>query len=74
MITQAAKIFYLQAAKRYENSLGRPLTSEERFNLKTYGAISAQEYAPEPDDLAPGQCVCGAFECSEEYAHHTSGW
>ena len=58
----------------YEKLYGRKLTSEETNNLKHYGAVSAAEYAPEPDDLAPGQCVCGAFECGEEYAHHTSGW
>ena len=29
---------------------------------------------PEGDPLKENQCVCGEFECKEEYAHWTSGF
>ena len=33
------------------------------------------DFRPDEDDnLQEGQCICGAFECSDEYAHWTSGW
>ena len=28
----------------------------------------------EYEQLEPGQCVCGAFDCESEYACHTSGY
>lgn len=28
----------------------------------------------EEEQLEPGQCVCGAFDCKTEYACHTSGY
>lgn len=64
----------LHAIEAYEKSLGRPLTSIEKDNLTRYGAISASEFEPEYDELKPGQCICGAFDCDEEYAHWTSGF
>ena len=27
-----------------------------------------------PEELQDGECVCGAFDCSTEYACHTSGY
>ena len=59
--------------KYYEKSLGRPLNPDEQENLNTYGVISAQEME-DHDDLLPGQCICGAFECNESYEHYTSGY
>ena len=33
------------------------------------------DFAPcEDDNLQEGQCVCGAFNCDDEYAHWTSGY
>ena len=33
------------------------------------------DFRPDDDDnLQEGQCICGAFDCSDEYAHWTSGW
>ena len=33
------------------------------------------DFRPREDEqLQPGQCICGAFECSDEYAHWSSGW
>ena len=33
------------------------------------------DFRPSEDEvLEPGQCICGAFECSDEYAHWSSGW
>ena len=33
------------------------------------------DFAPSPDEeLQEGQCVCGAFNCDDEYAHWTSGY
>ena len=64
----------LHAVEARENELGRPLSNEEKYNLTRYGALSPQEFEPEYDELKPGQCICGAFDCDEEYAHWTSGW
>lgn len=62
------------SVKSYEKLLGRSLTSEEKSNYKTYGVISAQEFEVDDIELKPGQCICGAFECKDEYAHWSSGW
>ena len=33
------------------------------------------DFRPHDDDnLQEGQCICGAFDCDEEYAHWTSGY
>ena len=33
------------------------------------------DFRPSEDEvLEPGQCICGAFKCGDEYAHWTSGW
>ena len=33
------------------------------------------DFRPDEDEqLEPGQCVCGAFDCKTEYACHTSGY
>ena len=33
------------------------------------------DFRPSDDEvLEPGQCICGAFKCNDEYAHWTSGW
>ncbi len=33
------------------------------------------DFRPDEDDnLQPGQCVCGAFECKVSYSCHTSGY
>jgi len=58
----------------YELMLGRPLNDEEKSNYKQYGVISSQEFDPGDEELQPGQCICGAFECKDEYAHWSSGW
>ncbi len=50
------------------------LTAEDLANLNDYGCLSPQELAPEDDNLQEGQCVCGAFNCDDEYAHTTSGY
>lgn len=50
------------------------LSDEEIYNLKTYGALSPMEFAPDPFDLEQGQCVCGRVNCPEEYSHITSGF
>ena len=50
------------------------LTAEDLANLNDYGCLSPQELAPEDDNLQEGQCVCGAFNCDDEYAHWTSGY
>ena len=50
------------------------LTAEDLANLNDYGCLSPQELAPEDDNREEGQCVCGAFNCDDEYAHTTSGY
>ena len=51
------------------------MSEQDIYNLKTYGALSPSEFAPDPaDELAPGHCVCGEKNCPDEYAHTTSGW
>ncbi len=50
------------------------LTAEDLANLNDYGCLSPQELAPEDDNLQEGQCVCGAFNCDDEYAHRTLGY
>jgi hypothetical protein len=57
-----------------DNKNHTQLSDEDLANLKTYGALSPQEFAPDDEELLPGQCVCGAFKCSDEYAHTTSGY
>lgn len=53
----------------------KKLSAQEQYNLDTYGALSPQEFAPdEEEQLEPGQCVCGAFDCKTEYACYTSGY
>ena len=32
------------------------------------------EHFVEDEDLEEGQCICGEFNCPDEYAHWTSGW
>ena len=33
------------------------------------------DFRPSEDEvLEPGQCICGAFKCNDEYAHWTSGY
>ena len=33
------------------------------------------DFAPSPEDTLPeGTCICGEVNCSEEYAHWTSGF
>ena len=49
-------------------------TPEELENISIYGVKHPIELAPEDDNLQEGQCVCGAFDCDEEYAHWTSGY
>ena len=62
------------AQKYYESALGRPLNESEQDNLNKYGVVSACEMEDHDDELAPGQCICGAFECNDSYAHWTSGY
>ena len=51
------------------------LTDRELANLKTYGVLSPQEFAPDDEpELQEGQCVCGAFDCKESYSCYTSGY
>ena len=57
-----------------DNKNHTQLSDEDLANLKTYGALSPQEFAPDEENLQEGQCVCGAFKCSDEYAHTTSGY
>jgi hypothetical protein len=53
---------------------GGKLTPQEVYNLETYGVKHPSEFAPEVLELKEGECVCGEFNCPEEYAHHTSGY
>ena len=57
-----------------DNKNHTQLSDEDLANLKSYGALSPQEFAPDDEDLQPGQCICGAFKCNDEYAHWTSGY
>ena len=50
------------------------LTKQDLDNLERYGVLSPQELAPDDDNLQEGQCICGAFNCKDEYAHWTSGY
>lgn len=38
------------------------------FNDDPMGHIDPNE------ELQPGECICGAFYCKQEYIHWTSGW
>ena len=49
-------------------------TPQELENISIYGVKHPIELASEDDNLQEGQCVCGAFDCDEEYAHWTSGY
>ena len=49
-------------------------TPLELENISIYGVKHPIELAPDDDNLQEGQCVCGAFDCDEEYAHWTSGY
>ena len=65
--------------KHYEilsETSGGKLTPEEVYNLETYGVKHPREFAPEEEEieLKENECVCGEFNCPEEYAHHTSGY
>lgn len=65
--------------KEYKEYLARQnhtqLTDRDLANLKTYGVLTPQEFAPEDDqELQQGECVCGALDCPTEYACHTSGY
>lgn len=53
---------------------GGKLTPQEVYNLETYGVKHPSEFAPEEVELKENECVCGEFNCPEEYAHHTSGY
>jgi len=40
-------------------------------------AIEPQDQYNDPNediDTENGQCICGDYNCSEEYVHWTSGW
>jgi len=50
------------------------LTAEEVYNLETYGAKHPSEFDTGENELQPGECICGEFNCKEEYVHWTSGW
>ena len=47
------------------------LSESDIYNLKTYGALSPMEFAPEPFDS--DECLCGKINCSEAYEHVTGG-
>ena len=58
-----------------DNKNHTQLSDQDLYNLKTYGALSPQEFAPDDDEeLQEGQCVCGAFDCKVSYSCHTSGY
>ena len=50
------------------------LTKQDLDNLEKYGALSPQELAPDDLELQEGQCICGAFNCKDEYSCWTSGY
>ena len=49
------------------------LTAQDISNLKQYGALTPQEFAPEDNNLQPGQCICEAFDCPTSYECWTHG-
>ena len=57
-----------------DNKNHTQLSDEDLANLKTYGALSPQEFAPDEEELQEGQCVCGAFDCKVSYSCYTSGY
>jgi len=48
------------------------LSDEQIYNLKTYGALSPMEFAPDPFDN--NECICGKVDCPDAYGHITSGF
>ena len=57
-----------------DNKNHTQLSDEDLANLKTYGVLSPQEFAPDEEELQEGQCVCGAFDCKVSYSCYTSGY
>ena len=57
-----------------DNKNHTQLSDEDLANLKTYGVLSPQEFAPDEQELQEGQCVCGAFDCKVSYSCYTSGY
>lgn len=57
-----------------DNKNHTQLSDQDLHNLKTYGALSPQEFAPDEEELQEGQCVCGAFDCKVSYSCYTSGY
>ena len=54
---------------------GGKLTPQDVYNLETYGALSPQEFAPDPsEEPKEGYCICGTKDCATEYACYTSGY
>ena len=54
---------------------GGKLTPQDVYNLETYGALSPQEFAPDPsEEPKEGYCICGEKNCPDEYAHWTKGY
>ena len=61
-------------ANTFYNTNHTQLTADDLANLNDYGCLSPQELAPDDDNREEGQCVCGAKDCSTEYACTTSGY
>ena len=57
-----------------DNKNHTQLSAEDLANLKSYGVLSPQEFAPDEEELQEGQCVCGAFDCKVSYSCYTSGY
>jgi len=47
---------------------------DDAINRLLYGTANAQDMAPEVSDVPNSNCLCGHFNCPDEYAHTTSGY
>lgn len=74
-----AKGITIMTQLNYESAIliahqtGGKLTADDVMNLCEYGTTNAQDMNPLQDELELDTCVCGTKDCSEEYAHTTSG-
>ena len=48
------------------------LSESDIYNLKTYGALSPMEFAPDPFDS--DVCLCGKSQCPDAYDHISHGF